>query len=256
MAAVLNAVRGRCGPRADVRLDSSGLSCGIGGVLGIFSGLRGAVADALWLRMNDSWEARDPVATAKWIEIVSAVDPGPLYFWVNGARVVAYDIAQWRLDAEGGPGGAGEAVRQRIAEEQGMRALARIAEAMKAHPASAALWIERAELELFCVRDVEAAAASFRRASEQPDAPFFAARVYAELLRRLGRKREALEWLVQLHPRLPANEPAADAEVVLARIRALEEELGTPFERRYRPMKEPRRFDLRDLRGENPPVGL
>ena len=64
--------------------------------------------------------------------------------------------------------------------------------------------------------------------------PFFVARIYAELLRRQGKKREALEWLRGIYPGLPkrgSGAPewmveAASAEVVEARIKELERELG------------------------------
>ena len=77
------------------------------------------------------------------------------------------------------------------------------------------------------------AATSYRRASEQPDAPFFAARLHAGLLRRLGRRAEAHAWLTQLHPQLPASDESAGAALVLARIRELERELGVPAGQGY-----------------------
>jgi hypothetical protein len=63
------------------------------------------------------------------------------------------------------------------------------------------------------------------------------ARLHAEMLRRAGRKAEALAWLVQLHPQLPVNDEAAGADVVLGRIRDLERELAVPAERRFRPTR-------------------
>jgi hypothetical protein len=68
-----------------------------------------------------------------------------------------------------------------------------------------------------------------------PGGPYYAARLHAEMLRRAGRKAEALAWLVQLHPQLPRNDEAAAADVVLERIRELEHELGVPADRAYRP---------------------
>jgi hypothetical protein len=58
--------------------------------------------------------------------------------------------------------------------------------------------------------------------------------MHAELLRRAGRPREALAWLVQLHPTLPADDEAAAAGTVLERIRQLEQELAIPEPFRYR----------------------
>ena len=59
-----------------------------------------------------------------------------------------------------------------------------------------------------------------------PGAPYYAARIHGELLQAMGRPQEALHWLREILPGLPDNDPAARREVVLERIRALEEELA------------------------------
>ena len=220
--------------RPALRLDSRFMAAGQGVLLGVAGGFRPAVADLLWLRMSGAWEERNLPATESTLQLVAVIDPEPLYFWLNGARIVAYDLAAWRCADVGGHGAGPAGTRQRIIREQARRALALLDEAMKFHPASAALWVERANIELNQLRDLRAAAESYRRAWEQPQAPFFAARLHAELLRRMGAKDAALAWLVNLHPRLPAGDEAAGAELVLARIRALELELGIPAERAYR----------------------
>lgn len=173
---------------------------------------RSAMADAAWLKMADAWERRDPGATRAWLGIAVQADPSALYFWINGARILAFDMAAW-------PG------MDRI--QAGGEALRWIDRATRAHPASAALWIERASVELNVLGDAAAAAESYRRAAEQPGAPYFAARLRAELLRQLGRKAEALEWLQRVYPTLPKNDPRAEAALVKKRIEALERELGT-----------------------------
>jgi hypothetical protein len=101
------------------------------------------------------------------------------------------------------------------------------------HATTSALWIERANIELNCLHDVALAAESYRRASEQPDAPYFPARIHAELLRRQGMKGEALAWLAKLYPTLPTHVEAAAAALVLTRIRELENELSIPPEARF-----------------------
>jgi hypothetical protein len=105
------------------------------------------------------------------------------------------------------------------------------------HPQNADLWIERATIQLNGLRDYVAAAESYRRAWEMPGAPFYAARLHAEMLRRAGHKAEALAWLARLYPTLPRDNESAAADVVLERIRELERELGVPPERAYRPQR-------------------
>ena len=68
-----------------------------------------------------------------------------------------------------------------------------------------------------------------------PGAPYFAGRIHAEILREMGRNREAYDWLVALHKKLPRKVPDAMADGVLARIRALERVLGIAEPESYQP---------------------
>lgn len=203
---------------------------------GLLGGFRAAAADLMWLRASEAAADRDLPAVESLLQLVTVLDPRPQYFWLNGARILAYDLPVWRIAAAGGSDRVSVATQQRIMREQVERALRRLDAAMRFHPASAALWIERANLQLNQLRDMAGAAESYRRAWEQPNAPYFAARLHAELLRRLGRKAEALAWLVKLHPQLPPDDEAAGADLVLSRIRDLEKELKIPTDQAQRPL--------------------
>lgn len=220
-----------------MKLDSSMAAAGQGVTLALLGGFRALVADAAWIKMYALWETRDLPGVQTLIQLVSTVDPRPMYFWMNGARILAYDLPVWRVEAAGGFDTVTAPARERIGREQGLLALKHLDAAMTFHPASADLWIERANIELNKLRDLTAAAESYRRAWEQPRAPYYAARLHAELLRRQGRKSEALAWLVKLHPQLPADPDAARDDVVLQRIRELERDLGIAPEGAYRPAR-------------------
>jgi hypothetical protein len=157
-----------------------------GGLAAAPGGLRAVAADFAWLRAYAGWEDCDAARTESLLDLVVALDPRPLPFWLNGARMIAYDFPVWRINAPGSRIGAAEARRIEVAAAE--RALTFLERAHTAHPNSAAVWIERANIELNGLHDPAAAAESYRRASELPGAPYFAARVHAELLRRLGRK--------------------------------------------------------------------
>ncbi len=216
-----------------LRLSSTGVAAGQGVTLGMLGGFRAIAADFTWLRMHVIWEQRDLPATESLLRLTSAIDPRPLYFWINGARIEAFDMAAWRIEAAGGYEAVSAAEQDRIGAEQARLAIRRLEEAMEFHPRSADLWVERGNIELNRLHDLAAAAASYRRAWDQPNAPYYAARLHAELLRRLGRKAEALAWLVQVHPTLPVEDEGTD--VVLGRIRDLERELRVPTMQTYRP---------------------
>lgn len=218
-----------------LRLDTTAGAAGQGATLALLGGFRALVADALWIRLYVLWERRDLAATDTLVHLVPAVDPRPVYFWVNGARIVAHDFSLWRTWSGGGYDAMPPEAVRAIEAEQGRRAIAHLETARQFHPRSADLWIERATIELNRLRDPAAAAESFRRAWEQPGAPFYAARLHAEMLRRAGRPTEALAWLKKLHPTLPPNDDGAAAETVLARIRELERDLNVPATEAYRP---------------------
>lgn len=217
-----------------LKLDSSVAAAGQGVTLALLGGFRALVADAAWIKMYVSWEARDLPAVQTLIQLVAALDPRPVYFWLNGARILAYDLPVWRVEAAGGFESVAAPAQERIGREQAALGLRHLDAAMVFHPASADLWIERANIELNKLRDLAAAAESYRRAWEQPHAPVYAARLHGELLRRQGKKTEALAWLVKLHPQLPPDPDAGGADVVLHRIRELERELGVVPEQAYR----------------------
>jgi tetratricopeptide (TPR) repeat protein len=218
-----------------LQLDSSVAAAGQGTTLALLGGFRTLVADIAWLRMYTLWEKRDLAGVQSLLGIVTSIDPRPVYFWINGARIMAHDLAVWRTENAGGYEKIGADAEQRFNREQGTAALQHLDAAMKHHPASADLWMERASIELIRLRDLAAAAESYRRAWEQPRAPYYVARLHAEMLRRLGRKAEALAWLVKLHPTLPPNDDGAARDRVLERIRELERELGVESTKAYQP---------------------
>jgi tetratricopeptide (TPR) repeat protein len=193
---------------------------GQGGLPAVLGGLRSAVAGGFWLRANLAWERRDAERTAALLELTVAADARPAYFWLNGARMLAYDVPEWL------PVSAPAVVRQQVGEAQAQRALDFLAKGLRWHGSEAGLYVEQAHIHLRRRGDLASAARCYRLAAEQPGAPYYTARVYAELLVELGRPQEALAWLRQVLPALPADDPAARRDVVKARIRTLERELA------------------------------
>ena len=217
-----------------LRLESLKDALGQGVTVGLLGGFRAIVADLFWIRTNTIWETNDIPGTQTSIKIVTAIDPRPLYFWLNGSRMIAYDMPNWRMDKAGGYDAVPDAVKRRFEEEQSSVAIKYLESALGFHPDHPLLILEIGNIHLNRLKDVETASRYYLRASQLPDAPYYAARIYAELLRRLERRGEAYEFLKRLHPTLPKNDMMAQAEVVLERIRELEGELDIPPEKRYR----------------------
>lgn len=191
------------------------------GLLGVLGGMRAVVASGLWLRASQAWERQDAARTTALVQLTVATDERPLFFWINGARMLAYDIPTWTGAAD-----QPESLRRKTAATGAEAAQAFLEAGLRAHPQSAELFVELGNIQLRAGGNREAAALWFRRAAEQPGAPYYAARIHGELLRELGRPAEALAWLRKILPGLPADDPAARRGVVEQRIKALEAELG------------------------------
>ncbi|TVP75943.1 MAG: hypothetical protein EA353_12920 [Puniceicoccaceae bacterium] len=217
----------------EMNLEAIEGALGQGLVIGVLGGFRAILADFLWIRTNTIWERRDRPQLDAMVRLVTTLDPRPDFFWINGSRMIAYDVPNWRIREEGGYDAVPEA-RQRVIDlEQAERAFELIDEALAFHPENAKLYLEKGQIYLNRLKDNINAAKWFLLASEQKDAPFFAARIYAELLRREGQDAEAYEFLKQLHRELP-DTPFAQKDVILERIRELEKTLEIPVWERYR----------------------
>lgn len=199
---------------------------GHGVVLATLGGWRTLTADFVWLKANLAWESESLAATRAWLDLTVAIDERPDYFWLNSARIIAYDMPVWRLRARPE---APAAVAAAIREEQAQRALDFLARSLAVRGPNAAIYSEMGAIHWRVRRDLAAAAESYRLAAELPGAPFYAGRLHAELLVTLGRVPEARDWLRAWLPRLPEDNPDARREVVATRLAELERELvGRP----------------------------
>lgn len=176
-------------------------------------------ADAAWVRLNLAWEQRDAREVRALIRLTLAAAPEVDFFRLNAARMLAYDLPAWRVQAE--PRAPAPLVQRWRADAADEAEALLIAD----DTAGPARWIEAANLALYARADRALAAERYRRAAELPGAPWHAGRIHAQLLREMGRDREALAWLQAWSLRLPRDDPAAQRDLVLARIAELELEL-------------------------------
>lgn len=208
---------------------------GQGIIVGMLGGFRSIIADFLWLQTNAVWENRERAKLDSMVRLVTSIDPRPEFFWINAARMIAYDVPHWRIREEGGYREVPEWRQREIDLEQAEQAFALIRRGLEFHPDSPQLYLEIGQIYMIRLDDPAKAAPWFLRASEQPDAPYFAARIYAELLRRQGKDAEAYDFLKGLFTRLPDDDPYAHKGIILERIRELEETLAVPQARQFKP---------------------
>ena len=147
--------------------------------------------------------------------------------------MLAYDLPVWRVEQAGGSDAVPDLVVERIRREQAQRAVEFYKKGLLFHQENPWLLVDMANIHQRRLNDMEEAARYYRMAAEVPNAPYFAGRVYGELLRRIGKNQEAYDWLTGLYPTLPADDPSALKPNVLRRIRELEKLLGIPADERF-----------------------
>jgi hypothetical protein len=211
-----------------LRLDSLQDALGQGLSVGLLGGFRAIVADFFWIHTYSRWEDKDLLGTQTSIKLVTAIDPRPIYFWLNGSRVIAYDMPNWRIEGAGSHATVPETVKRRFDVEQSGIAIRYLQHALEHHPDNALLILEIGNIHLNRLNDPATSATFYLRATQLSDAPYYAARIYAQLLRKINQPQEAYAFLLQLYPSLSADDPMAQKSVVLARIRELEVELQIP----------------------------
>jgi len=207
---------------------------GQGLVFGMLGGFRAIMADFLWIRANAIWVDKDRAQLDAMIGLVTTLDPRPEFFWLNGARMTAYDVPNWRIREEGGYDVVPEVRQDAIDLEQAEQAFEIVREALEFHSENPTFYLEMGQIYLNRLDDLEKAAIWFLKAWEKPGAPYFSARIYAELLRRQGKGAEAYAFLTALYGELPDDNPFTQKEVVLERIRDLEQVLRVPVWKRFR----------------------
>jgi len=217
-------------------LNASGVgdALGQGLALGVLGGFRSITADLLWLEANRQWMQQAPAKTVATIRLVTRLDPDTSYFWINGARMIAYDMPHWRIDAIGGRDELSEKRIQEINARFAEQGIDMMREALRFDPGDPRYQLEIGQILLNRLDDVAGAAEWFARAARQPEAPPYAARIYAELLARLGRRREARAFLIDHWRDLP-DRRGFDPRLILRRIRELEDAMDLPAERRFAP---------------------
>lgn len=181
-----------------------------------FGGLRRLAAGLIWVGVYSDWHRRDRAAMTAGMEWAVQLDPGVMLYWLDGARMMAYDVPAWH---RGSIRSADEL--KSLRREQLERSMNWLDRAWAEHPQRAAIPIEKAVQQWSVARDAAAAERALAAAQGCGDAPYFVARVRAEMLVRLGRRGEALQLLRRELPRLSPDDPRAARTLVEQRIREL-----------------------------------
>ena len=215
-------------PDAGTRSASQSLA-GLSGNLGqgitlaALGGYRNVAANFVWISMYGEWQYRRKSSVLEKMELALTLNPDSLYFWIDGARMIANDMPVWRLGDEQMERlfdeGDGEGVA--IREEYARQALRFLDQAPDSLDERYEIHLERGSIYWRRLNDLKGAIETFEDALETPDPPFFLSRVYAELLYRDGRIADACQYLKRHYESLPDGEVSALKPLVAARIAEL-----------------------------------
>lgn len=203
---------------------------GEGVLVALLGGLSSLVADMVYLQGYAYWEQKDVERTQAMLHLACELEPHCLYFWLNRAEIVGYDVAMWRIAERGSLAGVPDVVQAHLQAEAALDAIAILKRAESFHVNRFEIPLARAQLYLHRAQDMAQAAHEFKVAASMPGAPFYAQRLHAQLLYDLGDVDEAYGYLRSIFSDLPEHDPAAARPVVLARIRWLEHELSLASE--------------------------
>lgn len=208
---------------------------GQGVLLGILGGLRTVVADLTWIRSYVLWERKDRPGCEALMRTACALDPHSRYFWENTGYAIGFDMAHWDIRRRGGYAKVPAETQQRIFQQYARRGIAVLDEGIVRAKAPAPLLLCAAQLAETKLKDHALAVRYYQEAAESHDAPWFAARICANIMWEDGRREEAYRWFRKYWTErmLPKDDGFPDD---LRQLRAMEDGLRlSPLQRIPRP---------------------
>ena len=209
--------------------------------IALLAGMRGVVADFLWITSHDYWEKKEWLRQYRNIQIVSALQPQSLLFWDLGQWHMAWNIGYGALSDPKNRTKSEGVKREREWHEKAREFLVRGIENI---PNRYDLyftmgWLYYGKLSKDCdeppCREAYCKAAEyFGKAASFPDAPQFVTRFYPRALEKCGQTLAAYEewkrlWFLD-HSKVDQSWSIVERET-----RRLEDELHIPNEDRVFP---------------------
>jgi hypothetical protein len=201
---------------------------GQGMSIAILAGLRGLVADFLWIQAQQHFENGEWVRLARNIELAATLQPQSVLFWDMGHWYMAWPVAEAvRRD----PRNRTQSEGIKREREWLQRAREFLAHGIENVPHRHELYFAMGFLMRERFKDDCAAAEYFGEALKFPKAPTFITRLYGYSLEACGKKHEAYRWWKFLWTR-DRDRPAQLWEAVEREGRRLENELKIPQDER------------------------
>ena len=190
-----------------IRLDSS---LGSGMLVGLLGGYGALLSDFAWISAYLAWERKDSPKCLAAIDLAVALDPEMSQFWIQGARMIAYDMPHWKIAQLNKINGAApsEEVKNAVHRRLTLEALRFLDRALKIMPDDQDIIAEKGQMYLNRLDDYAHAAECYGKIMKiSKDPPVFVQRIYAGCLEKLGRDAESIAVLEDLLKILEKDEP-------------------------------------------------
>lgn len=213
--------------------------------IALLAGMRGLVADFLWIHSHNFWEKKEWLRQYRDIEVVVTLQPQSVLFW---------DLGQWHMAWNIGYGSLADPQNRTKAEgikrerEWHQKAHDFLKRGIENIPNRYDLyfsmgWLYYEKLSKDCdeppCRDAFCKCAEYlATASSFPDAPQFVPRLYARALEKCGQIGDAYQEWMRLWS-LDHSKTEQSWNVIEREIRRLEDLLQIPNEQRVFPLSKP-----------------
>lgn len=204
-----------------------------GMMLGLLSGLRGVVADVVWLMVTTAWQEREWFRVKSLAYLSTALQPRFDLFWALGGWHMAWNASVDRRNNLDEP-----LLLRRIKEERYW-----VKEGEKFYrdgaannPDSFEIWRSLGMLYDQKLHDYRNAADAYTHATEAPNSPIFIERFPAYMLEKAGDDQGAYEYYKKLwYKRQDHSNKQYAYDKIEEKLRALEKKLNIPREKRIFP---------------------
>jgi hypothetical protein len=218
---------------------------GQGTLLGMFGGFRTILADFVWLRGYVYWEQRDLPNTETMINLATTLEPRTGLFWETGADNIAYDVPSWTMmelrdqldSSDPATRAAAKGVWDKSIHDEAMHALAFLERGLTFHTDDYELHMREALIYENRLDDLPRAAEQYRLAAvaasaQDSNSPYLPIHFYVRKLLKMGKQREAYDYLRQIYPTLPESVNDTNKGVMSDWMNLLEKLLHLPHDDR------------------------
>ncbi len=159
------------------------------------------------------------------MRLAVSLNPDSVYFWIDGSRIIANDMPVWQVGDDFMESLFKEEEGIEIRKAYGEQALAFLDLAPDEVARQVPVLVEKAAICWQRLEDLDRALVFFKEAVSKESVPNHICRVYAEILVKNGKVREAYEYLKSHYAGLSDDDRTALKPFVARRIEELRSKL-------------------------------